>query len=257
MNLADALGVQRGDVVAFVGAGGKTTAIYRLAAELARRDWCVLGTTTTKVWPPQPGQVDGQFFAPSVALARTCLAEMIAPGRRLLMAAALDAATGKLVGVSPDVLCATVDLVDVILVEADGAKGRSLKAPASYEPVVPPCATLLAPVAGLDAIGQPVDEAIVHRVERVSALTGLRPGQPITPAAVADVITHPDGGLKGAPPAARVIVLLNKADERGRLRPGRETAQLILGGSAVERVILTAVNTAEPVREVLAAGPAP
>jgi len=252
-DLTDALGVQRGDVVTFVGAGGKTAAMYRLAAELAQRGWRVLVTTTTRVWPPEPGQVGGQFFAPNVAVARQHLVDMMTPGRRLLMAAEFEPAEGKLRGVSPELLCqvAATDLVDVALVEADGAKGRSLKAPARYEPVVPPCSTLLVPVAGLDVIGQPLSEAFVHRPECVSALTGLRAGETITPAVVARVLTHPDGGLKDAPPTARVVVLLNKADERGRLRPGRETARLILNISDVEQVILAAVGMTEAIRDVL------
>ncbi len=252
MNLARALDVRQGDVVTFVGAGGKTTAIYRLADELAQQDWRVLVTTTTKVWPPEPGQVDGQFFAPNAAVAHQRLADMMTPGRRLLMAAGLDAIEGKLHGVTAELVCqvATAELVDAVLVEADGAKGRSLKAPERYEPVMPPCTTLLVPVAGLDAIGQPLSEAIVHRVERVRALTGLPPGEIIAPAHVARVVTHPHGGLKDAPSAARVAVLLNKAEERGRLRLGRETARLILDLGDVERVVLAAVASAEIVRDV-------
>jgi probable selenium-dependent hydroxylase accessory protein YqeC len=170
------------------------------------------------------------------------------------MAAELEPAEGKLRGVSPDLLCqiAAEGLADAILVEADGAKGRSLKAPAHYEPVVPFCTTLLVPMAGLDAVGQPLSTAIVHRPERVRALTGLHPGDHITPAVVARVLIHPNGGLKGAPPAARVVILLNKADERDRLRSGRETAQLILDGSDVERVILAAVRAENAVRDILA-----
>ncbi|MBU0494168.1 MAG: putative selenium-dependent hydroxylase accessory protein YqeC [Chloroflexi bacterium] len=252
MNLTDALNIQRGDVVTFVGAGGKTTAMYRLADELAQRDWRVLVTTTTKIWPPEPGQVGGQFFAPNAATARKRLVDMMTPGRRLLMTAELEAAENKLRGVSAELVCqvATADLVDVVLVEADGANGRSLKAPERYEPVVPPCTTLLVPVAGLDAVGQPLSEAIVHRIGRVSALTGLQPGEIITPAHVARVLTHPNGGLKDAPPAARVAVLLNKVDERGRMRPGREVAHLILELGGVDRVLLAAVGTEDAVRDV-------
>ena len=49
MQLKDALHVQRGDVVAFVGAGGKTSALFRLAHELRAEGWRVLTTTTTRM----------------------------------------------------------------------------------------------------------------------------------------------------------------------------------------------------------------
>ena len=52
MTLSDALGVGPGEVVAFIGAGGKTTAIYRVAADLAARGLKVIVTTTTKIFPP-------------------------------------------------------------------------------------------------------------------------------------------------------------------------------------------------------------
>src|SRR5204863_937808 len=42
-----ALGISRGDVVAVAGAGGKTTLVYRLAAEARASGLRVLGTTTT------------------------------------------------------------------------------------------------------------------------------------------------------------------------------------------------------------------
>src|SRR5512145_2157330 len=49
MRLRDALRVQRGDVVAFIGAGGKTSALFRLGHELRREGWRVLATTTTRL----------------------------------------------------------------------------------------------------------------------------------------------------------------------------------------------------------------
>jgi probable selenium-dependent hydroxylase accessory protein YqeC len=47
--LAEALDVGRGEVVAFVGGGGKTTALLRLVRELRLLGWRVLASTTTKV----------------------------------------------------------------------------------------------------------------------------------------------------------------------------------------------------------------
>ena len=48
MRLADTLRIKCGDVVAFVGAGGKSSAIRVLTVELSRQH-AVLVTTTTKL----------------------------------------------------------------------------------------------------------------------------------------------------------------------------------------------------------------
>ena len=44
------------EVVAFTGSGGKTTAMFRLAAELIARGGRVLITTTTHIYPPDSEQ---------------------------------------------------------------------------------------------------------------------------------------------------------------------------------------------------------
>jgi hypothetical protein len=49
MRLCEALDVRRGDVVAFTGAGGKTSALVQLGYELAEQGWRVISTTTTKI----------------------------------------------------------------------------------------------------------------------------------------------------------------------------------------------------------------
>ena len=45
-------------VIAFVGGGGKTTAMFRLAHELKALGKKVLVTTTTNIAQPEPGQCD-------------------------------------------------------------------------------------------------------------------------------------------------------------------------------------------------------
>ena len=52
MRLCKALDINPGDVAAFVGAGGKTTSIWRIQAELAARGLCSILTTTTKIMEP-------------------------------------------------------------------------------------------------------------------------------------------------------------------------------------------------------------
>src|SRR5439155_10528798 len=51
--LAEALGVTTGDVVALVGGGGKTTAMFRLAREIVERGERVLTTSTTHIFAEQ------------------------------------------------------------------------------------------------------------------------------------------------------------------------------------------------------------
>ncbi len=84
---------------------------------------------------------------------------------------------------------------DVVLVEADGAKRLPLKAPAEYEPVIPPCADAVAAVAGMDAVGQAVG-AVCHRPERVCALLGAGAEHVLTPEDVALLLASP-GGAEG------------------------------------------------------------
>ncbi len=89
------------------------------------------------------------------------------------------------------------------LVEADGARGRWIKAPADYEPVIPPCADVVCVVANLDAIGRPLDGRVAHRAERIAELTGASLGDAVTPELIVDLLSHPEGGFKGIPAGAR------------------------------------------------------
>jgi molybdenum cofactor cytidylyltransferase len=143
------------------------------------------------------------------------------------------------------------DVGATLLVEADGARGRSLKAPAAHEPVIPPFADLVVPIVGLDVIGEAVGEAYVHRPEIVSQLAGLTSGGVIEPTHVAQVLCHPLGGLKGVPSGAEVRVLLNKAETDARIEAGEDLAGRILQTSRVRAVILSSLQGERPVIEVI------
>jgi molybdenum cofactor cytidylyltransferase len=99
-----------------------------------------------------------------------------------------------------------------LLVEADGAHMRSLKAPAEHEPAIPPFIDQVVVVAALSALGQPLTDEWVHRSEIFSTLSGLPLGAPITPQALLSVLSHSDGGLKNIPPTSRRTVLLTQIE---------------------------------------------
>ena len=101
-----------------------------------------------------------------------------------------------------------------LFIEADGSRQKPLKAPAGHEPAIPGFVHQVLVVAGLSALGKPLTTDWVHRPERFAAITGLEPGDEITPNTLAQLLLHPQGGLKNIPPGARVTALLNQADNQ-------------------------------------------
>lgn len=236
------------ELVAFVGGGGKTSLMVALAAQLPGR---VVMTTTTRLFASQMSLAPAAIRVDELA---SLGAALDAHGRCLIISHIEGEKAGdKAIGVDPDLparLLARPD-VDDVLVEADGSRILTVKAPAAHEPVIPAGTTLLVPMAGLDALEGPLDE-LAHRPERVRALAGdagLVDGR-LTPAGLAQLLTHPQGGLKNAPEAARVIPFLNKAETGERLAAGRETARQMLAEPRVSRVVLGALRDPAPVREV-------
>jgi len=246
MDLAQALGLalgadptSPGKTVAFVGAGGKTSALFELAREALRAVKGtkapglaqVIITTTTHIADPRrepgrpplavvvsPGLAAGTGTAsPSPREDRARVAD--APIDACVVVAAgeipADDSTGapaKLSGVHPSRCGELAARCRFLLVEADGSRGRAIKAPAAFEPEIPASCDLVVGVIGLDCLGAPLGEASAHRPERFGPLTGCAPGEPIGPRHVDALVRAPEGLFKGAPPKARRILLLNKAD---------------------------------------------
>ncbi len=207
--LADALGIAVGDVVAFTGGGGKTSAILCLAEELQRSGVSVLATTTTLVGKRLTSTlptltVDGEPAEQEI-LPRL-ESHLRRNGTTLLLR---PVARNKYSGPPLELLRRIISsaVADVTLVEADGARQRPLKAPASHEPVVPAGTTIVVPMAGLDALGLPVSAPAVHRPELMLAISSERT---VNPALIADILASPAGGMKGLPKGARLRPMLNK-----------------------------------------------
>ncbi len=106
----------------------------------------------------------------------------------------------------------TATSADYILVEADGARSRSIKAPGDHEPVIPRFSTTVIVVVGVDAIGRPLEE-VAHRPDRVAALTGLGYDDNVTVQDAATVLLHSDGGRKGLPESARLVMAITKVSQ--------------------------------------------
>jgi probable selenium-dependent hydroxylase accessory protein YqeC len=232
--LIEALGLERARLVALCGAGGKTTLMLALAREMAARGERVLVTTTTKLaaeegegpWPP------GVF---------------ISHGGR-------SADGRKLMGHPPaaiDELKAARQF-DRLLVEADGARHRPLKAPAAHEPVIPSTTDAVVVVAGMSGLGLPLSEETVFRPGIWAALSGTAPGAPVDAGSFARVALHPAGLARGCPGPSRTTLFLNQVDTR---ETTARIVRLITGASAspFARIVSGRLEPSPEVMAVVAA----
>lgn len=245
MQLTRAFGIRDKEAVAFVGGGGKTTALFQLAAELAAQGKRVVTTTTTRIFAAQiqlaPYHIVAVDNAQSLREVRRALREHA----HVLVVGGTNH-DGKAFGVEPALIDALIalDEVDVVLVEADGSRMRPFKAPAEHEPVVPDSTTLLVPVFGMDVLGKALNDENVHRAERVAALAGISLGETVNAQAIVQVIAHPHGGLKNRPAHARVIPLINKVENDAQHSGAMEMAQHLLTYDAIDAVAIGAVKNA-------------
>lgn len=254
--------INRKPVIALVGAGGKSSLLFRLGDELAGRGQPTLLTATTRMGASQLDRAPfAVITASSAALVFELPTSLRAYGQVLALAGPASE-PGKLAGLDPEAICrlTALDEVGAVVVEADGSRERPLKAPAAHEPVVPACATHVITVAGMAAVGQPLDGVTVHRPELAAALSGLRLGDTLTPEAMAALLVHPQGGRKGCPAGAALLLYLNlalddsldDAEAHKRFAAARRIAGIVLGHSApgYAAVLIGSAQAAQPVAEV-------
>jgi molybdenum cofactor cytidylyltransferase len=218
MDLIKALRLIEPACVAFVGAGGKTTAIFRAAGELSTNNSSsptkrtVLVTITTHFGAWQTKIADQTREINSSQDIRNIEKEILG-GVVLLYSEMIG---DRLGGLQPNLLEEVRQLAErqsiPLLIEADGARTRPLKAPGAHEPNIPEFVQLVVVVAGLSALGKPLTDKWVHRPEKFSELTGLHPGEIITADDLVMMLLSKEGGLKNIPPHARRIAILNQAD---------------------------------------------
>jgi hypothetical protein len=211
------LGIRPGDVVTFVGGGGKSTLIHTIARRLAREDRTVV-TTATRPFRPEAGDTpyvfltDERPFGDLLPNLKEHGTVTVAPERR---------ADGTLAGYSPEEVDTFADVGDYLFVEAQDSGGASLPAPTGERFAVPPLTTVLCAVAGLDALGPDLDCT-----------------------AFADRLADPASFLFVWPQARQRVILLNKADRRSIRMDGARISKHLyeLLGPPRPKILLTSVR---------------
>lgn len=248
MKLIEALDLEGERIIALAGGGGKTASLYLLGRELAEQGKKVVLAASARMYPPGPEIPLLLENRSGIIGERT--AELLNNHNQVLVGAGMEG--GKLIGLSCPLLLELAGLsqVDYLITEADGSRGLPLKFAAEHEPVVCSEDTLVVPVLGISALGARLNKTSFHRWELATKHLGVQDGTEITPQLAAAALLHPlsYGRFLGK---NRVVPLLNQVETRAQEDGAWQVARLLLAESGIERVILGAVQTEQPVRAVV------
>ncbi|MFB6353907.1 MAG: selenium cofactor biosynthesis protein YqeC [Halobacteriales archaeon] len=242
MDLVEALQADRG-MTCVVGAGGKKTTLYALAERLQRA--VVTATVRIPIFDPQVADVVVTDDPVGAVEAAADWPVGVVPERD----------DDRYLGYDPAMVdeLAAAGVADAVLVKADGARTRWLKAPGPDEPRLPAAADVVATVASVQVVGEALTAEHVHRPERVAALTDLSLGETVRPEHVAAVLAHDDGGRKGVPAGATVVPLLNMVDDATLEATARAIATELFDRADVASVVLARMIADDPVVDVIEA----
>ena len=230
--------VQKNLIASFVGAGGKTTAIFQLAREIANRN-LVIVTATTHLGVWQIPLADHHIIAND-----SRNVQLPTKGVILVTGEIENERTKPVNDATLNWLYAETKSRSIpLLIEADGSRQKPLKAPAAHEPPIPTFTNAVVAVAGLGALGKPLTDEVVQRAEIFSGLSGLKMNQTITPEAITRMLTHSQGALKNIPAHARRVAFLNQADTPELQSTGGGMARELL--SHFDSVIVGRLNGSE------------
>jgi probable selenium-dependent hydroxylase accessory protein YqeC len=243
--LLDALEVHAG-IVCAVGAGGKKSVLYQVAREHPGRVALTATVHTTEF----PADLD---VVPVIDEDGDLQERVLAadPSRSIAFACPSSKA-GRHAGATPATVRAIHDAggFAVTYVKADGARMRWIKAPEADEPMLVPGVDTVIPVVSARAIGEPLSERVAHRVDRVAAVTGIAPGELLTPEAVGRLLASEHGALQHAG-GARVAPVINMVDNKNKEEMARAAASAAIAmTSRFDRVVLCCLR--RPERPVVA-----
>ncbi len=250
INLQEALSLGDKGVISLVGAGGKSSLMYSLARELVSAGKSVLTTTTTKIFMPSPAEspvtIVSKIPEEIVKKAETLLGEY----SHMTLGSEYLQSHDKLNGLEPSIIeyILHADLFDFIIIEADGADRKPLKACAPHEPVVPLFSDYIVALVGLDVVAKPLAEKWVFRPIIFSRITGVKLMESVTESAIASLMLHDMSSITITGQQSTKIAFLNKADNLKALKAGERIAAFLQkrGRGIFHRVVIGELR-AEPV----------
>lgn len=169
MNLIDTFKVRNKDIITIIGAGGKTSLMYS-ASSLLKNKYKVLVTTTTHIYIPDKDTYDEMIILNDFSEKEYySILENNKNGIYVIGNHIVN--NSKIKGLTFDMLDKIVSYFDIVIIEGDGSKEKSLKGWKDSEPVIYPKTTKTIGVLDISSIGLDIDEENIHRVDRFLDIT--------------------------------------------------------------------------------------
>ena len=243
MKLIDALELKRGDVVSLIGSGGKTSALIKMMHECQARGWRVLMTTTTRIGLAELSHFPTHAHFDEIVLHRE--------SPTLFVYSKQD--SSKVYGLNEaELLSAIGDFqADVVLIEADGSRKKSLKLPYPHEPVVPSFTTKVMAIVGLSVLGEPCIESNVYNPDAIIATKTLTTSGRIHAKTYASILDREIWGQTS--PTIPRYAFINQVDPTTyRMGVARFIARYALQKSPyLRQILIGSLVHPEPIHEVI------
>ncbi|GAB6137886.1 selenium cofactor biosynthesis protein YqeC [Halanaerobaculum tunisiense] len=253
--LQKSLGIKQGDLVTVVGAGGKTATIIALVQEPIKQR--LLVTTTTHFTEFDQfsnleimGEDTIQIINKLTDIWQKEAQQKVVVGRKLINYQATGVSY-KIKGILPT----EIDKLKLvfsdlnILVEGDGSAGKPIKAPASYEPVVPNETDILIPVLGMSGLGKEINDQYCHRLKQLTRLTDKNV---IDKELIVKILTSVNSYGYYQNKVRNYIPILNQVEENNLAKIRKIAFELVEKG--IKKVILANTRNFDPVLQVVRRG---
>lgn len=233
-SLRKALGLveKRNQVISFIGAGGKTTTMKRLAQEYNDQKIPVIVTTTTHL------KIEDYPWFLLEASEEKAMEILSKYGKVWIGEVTKE---GKMQRPKEEFLNQMMEKGYSVLIEADGSRRLPIKAPAEHEPVYHKKTTHVVNLYGMDCIGKTLEEAC-FRAERAADILKKSMRDIIEPEDIAKLMLHERGGKKDLPEQVTYSVILNKTDTKELERQALKICKQVKG-NRIDNIIITGIES--------------
>lgn len=207
--------IQKDKIITIVGAGGKTSTMFRLGEEISNLNRKTIVTTTTQMALEE----DFVLVEDECDLKKI---EQILETSNLIKIGKKES-DYKIKCLDFDLLQKAISICDNVLIEGDGSKRLPLKVPRENEPVIIKSTNLVIGIIGIDCLGKKIKD-VCHRPDSVANFLQKSVDENIEIEDIVKIATSKKGLKKDV--NCKYKVVINKVDSEKYLGKCKKIADL-------------------------------